>query len=77
MIEVPGKGFFKGRVSCVLVGNVSKILGGIELSSGSQPDDGLLELGVVTAQSAARCQEDPHQRTSLVDQDLRSPPNRS
>jgi diacylglycerol kinase (ATP) len=52
VIEVDGRRFFKGRVSCVLVGNVSKILGGIELFSGSQPDDGLLELGVVTAQSA-------------------------
>jgi diacylglycerol kinase (ATP) len=52
VIEVDGERFFKGRVSCVLVGNVSKILGGIELFSGSQPDDGLLELGVVTAQSA-------------------------
>jgi diacylglycerol kinase (ATP) len=52
VIEVDGKRFFKGRVSCVLVGNVSKILGGIELFSRSQPDDGLLELGVVTAQSA-------------------------
>lgn len=52
MIEVDGKRFFKGRVSCVLVGNVSKILGGIELFSGSEPDGGLLELGVVTAQSA-------------------------
>ena len=33
-------------------GNVSKILGGIELFRGVQPDDGLLELGVVTAENA-------------------------
>jgi diacylglycerol kinase (ATP) len=52
VIEVDGKRFFKGRVSCVLVGNVSRILGGIEVFTGAQPDDGLLELGVVTAHNA-------------------------
>jgi diacylglycerol kinase (ATP) len=52
VIAVDGERFFKGRVSCVLVGNVSKILGGIDLFTGAQPDDGLLELGVVTAQNA-------------------------
>jgi diacylglycerol kinase (ATP) len=51
VIKVDGKRFFKGRVSCVLVGNVSKILGGIEVFTGAEPDDGLLELGVVTAQN--------------------------
>lgn len=50
-IKVDGRAFFKGRVSCVLVGNVSKILGGIEAFSGALPDDGLLELGVVTAKN--------------------------
>jgi diacylglycerol kinase family enzyme len=33
-IDVDGSRFFTGRVSCVLVGNVSKILGGIEAFSG-------------------------------------------
>jgi diacylglycerol kinase (ATP) len=51
VIEVDGERFFKGRVSCVLVGNVSKIFGGIEVFAGAQPDDGLLELGVVTARN--------------------------
>jgi diacylglycerol kinase (ATP) len=50
-IEVDGKRFFKGRVSCVLVGNVGKILGGIEAFPGARPDDGLLELGVVSAKN--------------------------
>ena len=50
-IDVDGKRFFKGRVSCVLVGNVSKILGGIEAFNGARPDDGELELGVVTAKN--------------------------
>ena len=51
VIEVDGQRFFKGRVSCVLVGNVGKILGGIEAFPGARPDDGLLELGVVTAKN--------------------------
>src|SRR5579862_3718980 len=50
-VEVDGRRFYKGRVSCVLVGNVARILGGVEVFSGAQPDDGLLELGVVTAKN--------------------------
>ncbi len=50
-IKVDGKRFFKGSVSCVLVGNVGEILGGIKAFRGARPDDGLLELGVVTAKS--------------------------
>src|ERR1700730_16077609 len=48
-ITVDGSRFFQGRVSCVLAANVGKVLGGVEAFSGAQPDDGLLELGVVTA----------------------------
>jgi len=48
-ITVDGSRFFQGRVSCVLVANVGKVLGGVEAFSGARPDDGLLELGVVTA----------------------------
>jgi diacylglycerol kinase (ATP) len=33
----------------VLAGNVGRALGGIEAFAGARPDDGLLELGVVTA----------------------------
>jgi diacylglycerol kinase (ATP) len=50
-VEVDGERFFQGRVSCVLAGNVGKALGGIEAFARAQPDDGLLELGVVTAQN--------------------------
>jgi len=52
-IEVDGRRFFKGPVSCVLVGNVGKVLGGVEAFSGARPDDGLLDLGVVTAKNPA------------------------
>jgi diacylglycerol kinase (ATP) len=51
VIDVDGSRFFAGRVSCVLVGNVGKILGGVEAFSGARPDDGRLELGVVTARN--------------------------
>lgn len=48
-----GSRFFKGRVSCVLAGNVAKVLGGIEVFDGARPDDGLLEFGLVTAKNPA------------------------
>jgi diacylglycerol kinase (ATP) len=50
-VKVDGKRFFKGRVSCVLVGNVGEILGGIKAFEDAKPDDGVLELGVVTAKN--------------------------
>jgi diacylglycerol kinase (ATP) len=53
IIEVDGRRFYKGRVSCVLVGNVAKVLGGIEVFRGARPDDGLLEIGLVTAKNQA------------------------
>ena len=53
VIEVDGSRFFTGRISCVLVGNVGKVLGGVEAFSGARPDDGRLELGVVTARNPA------------------------
>jgi diacylglycerol kinase (ATP) len=53
-VEVDGERFFEGRVSCVLAGNVGKVIGGIQAFAGAQPDDGLLELGVVTAKNPAQ-----------------------
>jgi diacylglycerol kinase (ATP) len=53
VVKVDGRRFYKGRVSCVLVGNVARILGGIEVFHGAQPDDGVLELGLVTAGNPA------------------------
>lgn len=50
-IEVDGKAFFRGRLSCVLVGNLGKILGGVEVFEGARPDDGILEVGLVTAKN--------------------------
>ncbi len=52
-IKVDGRPFFSGRLSCVLVGNVSKVFGGIEVFGDARPDDGILEVGLVTAKNPA------------------------
>ena len=50
-IEVDGQPFYTGKISCVLAANVGTILGGIEAFPQAEPDDGILELGVVTARN--------------------------
>ena len=50
-IEVNGKRYFTGKISCVLAANVGQIIGGIEAFPQAQPDDGRLELGIVTARN--------------------------
>jgi diacylglycerol kinase family enzyme len=50
-VTLDGRPFYDGELSCVLVGNCSEVLGGIEVFDGSRPDDGMLELGLVTARS--------------------------
>ena len=50
-IKVDGKKYFKGKVSCVFVGNVSKGMGGLVVFEAARPDDGILELAVVTAKN--------------------------
>jgi YegS/Rv2252/BmrU family lipid kinase len=48
-IEVDGKRWFRGDASCVLLGNVGTIQGGVQLFPQASPTDGKLELAVVTA----------------------------
>ncbi len=48
-ITVDGAGWYQGKASCVLFGNVGKLFGGIDVFEDAQPDDGQLEVGVVTA----------------------------
>jgi len=52
-IEVDGKRFFTGKVSCVLAANVSRVIGGVEAFPRARPDDGRLDVGVVTAKGPA------------------------
>ena len=49
-ITVDGVGWYKGKASCILFGNVGKLFGGIDLFEDARPDDGRLEVGVVTAE---------------------------
>jgi diacylglycerol kinase (ATP) len=51
-IKVDGTSWFEGKASCVLLGNVGELFAGVEAFEGAKPDDGVLELGVVTADSA-------------------------
>jgi YegS/Rv2252/BmrU family lipid kinase len=48
-ITVDGVGWYKGKASCILLGNVGKLFGGVEAFEDARPDDGQLELGLVTA----------------------------
>lgn len=51
-VLVDGVTFFEGPASCVLVGNVPRATGGLLVFNDAEPDDGLLEVGVVTAEGA-------------------------
>ena len=48
-IRLDGHRWFKGEATCVLVGNVGKVLGGVAAFEDARPDDGRLDVGVVTA----------------------------
>jgi len=48
-IRIDDTGWFDDKASCILVGNVGNLFGGIEAFDDARPDDGELELGVVTA----------------------------
>jgi len=50
-IEVNGDLWYKGDASCLLVGNVGALFGGMEAFESASPEDGLLELGVTHAES--------------------------
>jgi diacylglycerol kinase (ATP) len=50
-IEVNGDLWYEGDVSCLLVGNVGALFGGLEAFESASPEDGKLELGVTQAES--------------------------
>src|SRR4029079_6527633 len=49
-IAVNGELWNDDEASCVLLGNVGSLFGGIEAFDNARPDDGLLEVGVTNAQ---------------------------
>jgi diacylglycerol kinase (ATP) len=46
-IEVDGVDWYDGQATCVLVGNLGSLFGGVEVFPDARPDDGQLELGIV------------------------------
>jgi YegS/Rv2252/BmrU family lipid kinase len=50
-IKIDGKPWFNGQATCVLLGQMGTLAAGIVAFPDAQPDDGLLEVGVVTADS--------------------------
>ena len=53
-VTVDGKKWFKGRASCVLFGNMGSLGVGLTAFPEASPSDGILEVGVVTAQGAVQ-----------------------
>jgi YegS/Rv2252/BmrU family lipid kinase len=51
-IRVDGTRWFKGKASCVLFGNIGTATGGLPVFPDASPQDGVLDVGVVTAKSA-------------------------
>lgn len=75
-VQVDGDRVFQGRSTAVLVGNTKEAVGGVELLQSAEPDDGVLEVGIITAEgpvqwirTAARAlvgnaEDSPHMRTA-------------
>jgi diacylglycerol kinase (ATP) len=51
-VRIDGTKWFDDEASCVLIGNVGTITGGIRAFDDARPDDGWLDVGVATAQGA-------------------------
>lgn len=51
-IKVDKQPWFEGEATCVLLGQMGSVAGGVVVFPDAQPDDGLLEIGVVTAENA-------------------------
>jgi diacylglycerol kinase (ATP) len=49
-IKVDGTRWYKGPASCILIGNVGDLFGGIEVFADAKPDDGQLDIGVLTSE---------------------------
>ena len=51
-VKIDGHTWFTGKASCVLVANVGSIAGGVTAFDHADPEDGLLDVAVVTANGA-------------------------
>jgi len=52
IVKIDGHTWFTGKASCVLVANVGSIAGGVTAFDHADPEDGLLDVAVVTANGA-------------------------
>ena len=53
-IEVDGAEWYDGQATCILVGNLGSLFGGVEVFPDARPDDGQLELGIVEGAGLVR-----------------------
>jgi diacylglycerol kinase (ATP) len=53
-IRVDGSPWFDGPASCILAGNVGALFAGVQVFADAEPDDGLLDLAVITADGLAQ-----------------------
>ncbi|MGH2850426.1 MAG: diacylglycerol/lipid kinase family protein [Solirubrobacteraceae bacterium] len=51
-IKIDGERWYKGPASCILVANTGNLFGGMAVFDEARPDDGLLDVGVLTADGA-------------------------
>jgi YegS/Rv2252/BmrU family lipid kinase len=49
-VKIDGTLWYEGPASCILVGNIGELFGGIEVFADAEPDDGLLDVGLLTAE---------------------------
>jgi YegS/Rv2252/BmrU family lipid kinase len=49
-IKIDGTPWYEGPASCILVGNVGELFGGIDVFADARPDDGKLDIGVLTSE---------------------------
>lgn len=49
-IKIDGTCWYEGPASCILIGNVGELFGGIEVFADARPDDGALDVGVLTSE---------------------------
>lgn len=54
VVKVDRLPVFEGRISCLLLGNVDQVFGGVSVFEGGRPDDGMVEVGIATARSRAQ-----------------------
>lgn len=49
-VKIDGVSWYQGPASCILIGNVGELFGGMTAFEDASPEDGLLDVGLVTAE---------------------------